>query len=204
MKTSEYPCSAFDTYIDLMPSINFSDTVDRKNLSSYYDRTRDLKAAVKYVEEPERFSSKSKSKASDESILKEIKQLNNAKHDSALRKELFDGDDSSGLRKRGVNDNMEQYYANIQEKISDDMLALTRNLKEQTLTASKIIKKDTEVVLKSSKIAHQNTGSLEKESKKLDEHSRKACKCWVWIMMGLVIAIFIGMVLFMKLMKKSK
>lgn len=159
---------------------------------------------------------------SEDGILKEIKQLNNAKYNSELRKELFDGDDSSGLRKRATNDNMEQYYANIQEKISDDMLALTRNLKEQTLTASKIIKKDTDVALKSTKMAYQNTGSLEKESKKLDEHNRKACKCWIFIMMGLVIAIFIGewlwleffifilwisstgMVLFMKLMKKSK
>lgn len=129
---------------------------------------------------------------SEDGILKEIKQLNNAKYNSELRKELFDGDDSSGLRKRATNDNMEQYYANIQEKISDDMLALTRNLKEQTLTASKIIKKDTDVALKSTKMAYQNTGSLEKESKKLDEHNRKACKCWIFIMMGLVIAIFIG------------
>lgn len=156
---------------------------------------------------------------SEDGILKEIKQLNNAKYNSELRKELFDGDD--GLRKRAVNDNMEQYYANIQEKISDDMLALTRNLKEQTITASKIIKKDTDVARKSTTMAYQNTGSLEKESKKLDEHNRKACKCWIFIMMGLVIAIFIGewfqdwfdhiltvfftgMVLFMKLMKKSK
>lgn len=86
------------------------------------------------MEEPERFSKlKSKSKAADSGILTEIKQLNNAKINSELRKELFDGDDSSGLRKRAAHDggadNMEKYYANIQEKISEDMLALTRNLK---------------------------------------------------------------------------
>lgn len=40
---------------------------------------------------------------------------------------------------------MEKYYANIQEKLADEMLSLTRNLKEQTLTANKILKRDTEV-----------------------------------------------------------
>lgn len=132
-------------------------------------------------------------------ILKEIKQLSNAKYNSELRKELFDGDDSSGLRRRAANDsaeNMEKYYGNIQEKLSDEMLMLTRNLKEQTITASKIIKKDTNVVTKSARIAHQNTGSLEKESKKLDEHNKRACKCWMWMMIAIVVVIFIGKKLF--------
>lgn len=153
-----------------------------------------MKTAIDYVEQPERFV-KTKDRSSNEGILKEIKQLSNAKYDSELRKELFDGDDSSGIRRRGGNDsaeNMETYYANIQEKLSDEMLTLTRNLKEQTLTASKIIRKDTDVVTKSARLAHQNTGSLEKESKKLDEHNKRACKCWMWMMIGLVVMIFIG------------
>lgn len=156
-----------------------------------------LKIAINYVEPPEKLL-KTKVKpndANEEGIMKEIKQLSNARYNGELRKELFDGDDFSGLRQRGANDsseNMEKYYANIQEKLSDEMLSLTRNLKEQTLTASKIIKKDCEVVTKSAKIAHQNTGSLEKESKKLDEHNKRACKCWLWMMIGLVVAIFIG------------
>lgn len=148
------------------------------------------------MEQPERLlKSKLSSRTDDDGILKEIKQLNNSKYNNELRKELFDGDDSSGLRRRNGNDsseNMEKYYANIQEKLSDEMLTLTRSLKEQTLTASKIIKKDTDVVSKSAKIAHQNTGSLEKESKKLDEHNKRACKCWMWMMICIVIAIFIG------------
>lgn len=151
------------------------------------------------MEPPERLiKSKTKAAEASDGILKEIKQLNNAKYNSELRKELFDGDDNSALRRRGGNDsaeNMEKYYANIQEKLGDEMLALTRNLKEQTITASKIIKKDTDVVTKSAKLAHQNTGSLEKESKKLDEHNKRACKCWLWMMIGLVIAIFIGKIL---------
>lgn len=185
--------------------------------------------AINYTDQPVQ-SLKSKVRNQDnigDGILKEIKQLSNAKYNSELRKELFDGDDSSGLRRRAAADsaeNMEKYYGNIQEKLSDEMLTLTRNLKEQTLTASKIIKKDTSVVTKSAKIAHQNTGSLEKESKKLDEHNKRACKCWMWMMIAIVVVIFIGektdlklitfncltyyffaaMAVFMKLIKKSK
>lgn len=148
------------------------------------------------MEPPEKLlKTKTRATEGSDGILKEIKQLNNAKYNAELRKELFDGDDNIGLRKRGGNDsaeNMEKYYANIQEKLGDEMLALTRNLKEQTITAGKIIKKDTDVVTRSAKLAHQNTGSLEKESKKLDEHNKRACKCWLWMMIGLVIAIFIG------------
>lgn len=170
--------------------------MDRKNISSYHERIREIKSAINYVEPPER-NLKSKVKTADvnDGILKEIKQLNNAKFNQELRKELFDGDESSGLRQRGANDsseNMEKYYSNIQEKLSDEMLSLTRNLKEQTLTASKIIKKDTNIVTRSAKLAHQNTGSLEKEAKKLDEHNKRACKCWMWMMIAMVIAIFIG------------
>jgi unconventional SNARE in the endoplasmic reticulum protein 1 len=140
----------------------------------------EIKTQINYVEPPE-ITRKLKSRNTDvdEGILKEIKQLNNAKYTAALRKDLFDGDDSSGLRKRGANEsseNMEKYYSNIQEKLGEEMLSLTRNLKEQTLTASKILKKDTEVVLKSSKLANNNQGSLEKESKKLDGHNRRGKK----------------------------
>lgn len=159
------------------------------------------------MEPPERKKLVKNKREENEGILREIKQLNEVKHNKELRKELFDGDDSTGLRRRGANEsseNMEKYYDNIQEKLGEEMINLTRTLKEQTLAASNIIKKDTDVITKSAKMAHTNVGSLEKESKKLDEHNRRACKCWLWIMIGLVIAIFIAMVLFMKIMKKSK
>lgn len=159
------------------------------------------------MEPPERKKLIKNKREENEGILREIKQLNEVKHNKELRKELFDGDDSTGLRRRGANEsseNMEKYYDNIQEKLGEEMINLTRTLKEQTLAASNIIKKDTDVITKSAKMAHTNVGSLEKESKKLDEHNRRACKCWLWIMIGLVIAIFIAMVLFMKIMKKSK
>lgn len=182
--------------------------MDKNHLAIYTERLRDIKLKINYVE-PETRKKLVKNRKNEDSdgILKEIKQISDAKYNRDLRKELFDGDEIGGLRKRVANDsseNMEKYYDNIQEKLSEEMISLTRNLKEQTLTASKIIKKDTDVLTKSAKMAHTNVGSLEKESKKLDEHNKRACKCWLWIMIGVVIAIFINMVIFMKIMKKSK
>lgn len=186
----------------------FSDTADKKNIANYQEKILELKTQINYVEPPQKQKLRSKKdEDNSETILKEIKQLNNAKFNRELRKELFDGDDSSGLRKRGANEsaeNMEKYYENIQEKLGEEMITLTRNLKEQTLAASDIIKKDTEIITRSARLTHQNIGSLEKESKKLDDHTRKACKCWLWMMIFIVVAIFIFMVLFMKLMKKKQ
>ena len=51
------------------------------------------------------------------------------------RKQKSTGEDLDALLK---------YHHSMQEKIADDMLLLTRNLKEQSQLASSIIRKDTE------------------------------------------------------------
>lgn len=85
-----------------------------------------------------------------------------------------------------------KYYNNAQEKITEHMLSLTRNLKEQTETANRIIKKDTEMVSRSTGVADRNINTLGKEAEKLEQHSRKAYKCWLWLMFVFVIVVFIG------------
>ncbi|XP_017053179.1 LOW QUALITY PROTEIN: vesicle transport protein USE1 [Drosophila ficusphila] len=157
-----------------------------------------------------------------ENALKEMRQLQNTKHHNELRKELLQDGDAL-RRRRGVEDspsspggasvqgtsgeNMNEaakYYTNAQEKITEHMLSLTRNLKEQTETANKIIRRDTEIVSRSAGMADRNINSLGKEAEKLEQHSKKAYKCWLWLMIVFVIVTFIGMVLFMKIMKKKK
>lgn len=63
---------------------------------------------------------------------------------------------NNDLRKRTTNtsgnggDEMNQamkHHVGMQEKIAEDMLTLTRNLKEQTETANRIIRRDTDVIL---------------------------------------------------------
>lgn len=84
----------------------------------------------------------------------------------------------------------------MQQKIADDMLMLTRNLKEQSQLANKIIKRDTEVASNSSNLTEKNFSKLKVESEKLAEHSKRACKCWMWVMLIIVMVLFISEYLF--------
>ncbi|CAG9863186.1 unnamed protein product [Phyllotreta striolata] len=110
--------------------------------------------------------------------------------------------DNASLTGSGDFDKVIEYNEDRQRKITEDMLSLTRTLKEQSETANKIIKKDTEVVSKSTELTEKNYNKLTTESSKLAEHSKRAWKCWMWILLAVVIIIFINMVLFMKVMKK--
>uniref|UniRef100_A0A1Q3FBW1 Vesicle transport protein USE1 n=1 Tax=Culex tarsalis TaxID=7177 RepID=A0A1Q3FBW1_CULTA len=192
------------------------DNPEDKLISEYRSRCAELKKASNYVEPVTNLDQKqrlkSKLKASGDTgddVLREIRQIHDQKYQKELRSELFNGNFNSTIRRRAgqkVAENLEQtvkQYSDVQEKIAEDMLLLTRNLKEQTETANKIIKKDTENVSKSSKLTDQNMSSLSNESAKLQESSKKAWKCWMWLMIGLVMMIFIFMVMFMKIMKKK-
>nr|NP_648289.2 unconventional SNARE in the ER 1 [Drosophila melanogaster]Q9VSU7.3 RecName: Full=Vesicle transport protein USE1; AltName: Full=USE1-like protein [Drosophila melanogaster]AAF50314.3 unconventional SNARE in the ER 1 [Drosophila melanogaster] len=197
-----------------------------KRIPGYLERLQALKISTGYADVPGS-TTKTPSQSSavsetGENALKEIRQLQNSKYHNELRKELLQ--DSDALRRRRGADesssssgsanvqetsgeNMNQaakYYTNAQEKITEHMLSLTRNLKEQTETANRIIRRDTEVVSRSAGMADRNINSLGKEAEKLEQHSKKAYKCWLWLMIAFVIATFIGMVLFMKIMKKKK
>ncbi|KAL0869881.1 hypothetical protein ABMA27_006083 [Loxostege sticticalis] len=150
----------------------------------------------------------------------EIHQKTVAKYGVELRSELFGLEDpDDALRKRNIIkapnftsnsssqediDSLLKYHQNMQEKVAENMVMLTRSLKEQSQIASTIIKADTEALKKSSELTDRNVMSLKKESDRLQEHSRSAWKCWLWIMLAVVVAIFINMVLFMKVMKKRK
>lgn len=191
------------------------DKPEEKLITEYRNRCADLKKLSNYVEpspnlEQKRLKSKLKASGdSGEDVMREIRQIHDQKFQKELRSELFNGNFNSTIRRRAgqkVAENLEQtvkQYSDVQEKIAEDMLLLTRNLKEQTETANKIIKKDTENVSKSAKLTDQNMSSLSTESTKLQESSKKAWKCWMWLMIGLVMMIFIFMVLFMKIMKKK-
>lgn len=86
-----------------------------------------------------------------------------------------------------------KYYSDTQEKIAENMLLMTQNLKEQTETANRIIRKDTEIVKRSTEISDKNLDSLSSEADKLQDHSRNAFKCWMWIMIIFVMTVFIGL-----------
>ncbi|XP_059612050.1 vesicle transport protein USE1 [Phlebotomus argentipes] len=181
---------------------------DNRVIEEYRSRCGELKKLVNY-QEPQKIIRKEKDPSQDvHAVFKEIKQVHNANYFKELRKDLLGGE--SGVRQRvpgsgGTGDDMGKamkHFADIQEKIAENMISLTSNLKEQTQTANRIIKNDVETVKKSTSLTESNFGSLKTKSEKLKEHSKRACKCWVWMMIGFVMMIFIFMVFFIKVMKK--
>ena len=145
--------------------------------------------------------------------LREMNQLQSSKQYTDLRKELLQDDtlrrrkplEEAGSGTSGAeNSEAVKFIRENQEMITEHMLSLTRNLREQTETANRIIKKDTEMVSRSAGMADRNIGALNKETEKLEDHSRNAWKCWMWMMIVFVIVTFIVMVLFMKIVKKKK
>ncbi|EDV41118.1 uncharacterized protein Dana_GF23584 [Drosophila ananassae] len=210
---------SLDTMLDELEAMD--DPQSAQRIPGYLERLQALKAATGYTEPAGAVHTNSSSQREfGENALKEVRQLQNTKHHNELRKELLQEGDA--LRRRRAqeegsspantsipnssNDMTEaaKYYTTAQEKITEHMLSLTRNLKEQTETANRIIRRDTEVVSRSSGMAERNINSLSKEADKLEQHSKKAYKCWLWLMIVFVIVTFIGMVLFMKIMKKKK
>ncbi|KRT86249.1 hypothetical protein AMK59_78, partial [Oryctes borbonicus] len=102
-----------------------------------------------------------------------------------------------GIRKRNVGksnvtgdlDHMINLHQNMQEKIAEEMLELTTSLKEHSTLASKIIKKDNEVIGRSAQLTEQNFSKLKVESEKLTEHSKRAWKCWMWVLLLIVMIV---------------
>ncbi|XP_063696078.1 vesicle transport protein USE1 [Culicoides brevitarsis] len=175
---------------------------EETNIDTYKKRAAAVKKEINYKEQVEK-----KPSGTVGDVMTEINSIKNAKIHQELRKELL-GSENNGLRHRNVvggDDNLEQavkHYSNIQEKLAEEMLLLTQNLKEQTQTANMIIKKDTEIVSRSSQMTEKNYDVLASESNKLQDHSKRAWKCWMLFFILLVIVIFITMVLFMRVTKK--
>ncbi|XP_050075474.1 vesicle transport protein USE1 [Anopheles maculipalpis] len=200
---------SLDTMIEELGEQELDET-EKKLVEGYRKQCSELKQAFSYVEPSTEEKRRLKPRATEpfgDDVMREVRQLQNQMYEKELRSELFNGNFSTIRRRAGqkVAENLEQtvkQYSTEQEKLAEDMLRLTRNLKEQTETANKILKKDTEIVSKSAKLSDQNTSSLTTESTKLQENSKKACKCWMWLMIVFVIVTFIFMVMFMKIMKK--
>lgn len=106
-----------------------------------------------------------------------------------------------GVRQRNVGqtlgtdndlDAVINYHENLQKKITDDMVSIAQSLKEQSEKANLIIKRDTEVVGQSTQLTDQNFTNLSAESAKLKEHSKRAWKCWMWVLLIIVMVVFVS------------
>ncbi|KAL0279313.1 UNVERIFIED_CONTAM: hypothetical protein PYX00_000902 [Menopon gallinae] len=138
-------------------------------------------------------------------ITRELHQKTASVYSADVRKELFglDRGDELRLRKNDKSsgedlDSLLRYQQSMREKVAEEMLIMARSLKEQSQLAGSIIKSDIQTIQKSTSIAEKNFSKLKLESARLEEHNKRACKCWLWTLMLIVIVIFINMVFFIR------
>ena len=127
-----------------------------------------------------------------------------SKYSNQVREELF-----SGARKRpnarGSQDGdvVLNFNKEMQEKVAEEMVALTRNLKENLHISNDIIKKDTQVLEGTGSIADDNSINLRSNSNKLEGIVSRSCQYWLWISLALVCFSFLGMVVFIRIFPKK-
>uniref|UniRef100_A0A023GGU5 Vesicle transport protein USE1 n=1 Tax=Amblyomma triste TaxID=251400 RepID=A0A023GGU5_AMBTT len=143
-----------------------------------------------------------------------LKRQTKAIHD--VREELLESrsaartaGDSKGLRQRtpgqGAGEDFDavlRYHNSMQEKIAEEMVSLAQNLKQNALLAGHIVKKDTESVQKNVTSTEHNYLRLQTEQSRLEEHLRRSCNCWIWLMLAIVFFVFLNMVVFMRIFPK--
>ncbi|XP_075706975.1 vesicle transport protein USE1 [Rhinoderma darwinii] len=101
-------------------------------------------------------------------------------------------------------DAMLQHHHNMQEKLAEEMLRLTQNLKNNTLAAQNVIKQDNQTLTQSLKLADQNFEKLKTESDRLEQHAKKSVNWLLWIMLIFVCCTFISMILFIRLFPRLR
>ena len=87
------------------------------------------------------------------------------------------------MRKRNVDpgeaqdlDDLMKAHHEAQEQVAEEMLSLTKTLKEQTLAAKEVISKDTGVIEKASEVTDKNAERLKKETERIEEHTKFSCR----------------------------
>lgn len=142
---------------------------------------------------------------------KDIKHKYKVTYTKQLRDELLGNDINEFRSSRqpdvDSNDNLDELLRrqqNKQESIADELMAITRGLREHSELAGKIIKKDIDILEKSSKGMDTNYENLKREEQRLMEFVRKSTwRCWIWVLAVAMVAIFIKMILFIKVTKKN-
>lgn len=141
---------------------------------------------------------------------KEIQVKTSAKYESDMKSELFatSSSNSDGVRNRVGRTTQEdvdaalQHQQKMQEKVAEDMVALTKNLKHNVVASNQIIKEDCEVLQKSIGQTDTNFTKLQNETNRLDKHLQKGANWWLWISIALVCFVFFGMIFFIRFFPK--
>ncbi|KAM4809458.1 vesicle transport protein USE1 [Rhinophrynus dorsalis] len=150
-------------------------------------------------------------------VTKTVHLQTQARYTGEMRVELLgkvDSDDSYPRKRKGsASDDKQsaaeldavlQHHHNMQEKLAEEMLRLTQNLKNNTLAAQNVIKQDNQTLSHSLKLADQNFEKLKTESDRLEQHAKKSVNWLLWIMLIFVCFTFISMILFIRIFPRLR
>ncbi|GAB1605042.1 vesicle transport protein USE1-like [Argonauta hians] len=159
----------------------------------------------------EKLAPVSNSKDMNPSSSKKLCNLTKGRYENEMRAELFTNLDSPPprgevrLRKAAQSDTdldtILQHCNQVQGKLAEEMLMLTRNLKENVSAASRIVKDDLRTISDSSQLASTNFDKLKVQTEHLEAHTN-SCTWWVWLMIGAVTLTFLWMIVFIRLFSK--
>lgn len=140
-------------------------------------------------------------------LAREIFQKASQRKPIEERRELF-GQSDAELRQRkpapvdGALEDLMKVHQDAQEQVAEEMLKLTRSLKEQSMAAGEIIRKDTASLERTNELAEANRTRLGIESERLNQHTQQLCRWWIWLIILVVTVTFVAMVMIMKIFRK--
>lgn len=125
--------------------------------------------------------------------------------DELLRKRKDDGTrqrNTAGISNEKDADAILKLQQKMHEKIADEMVALTRNLKHNVSASNRVIKEDISVIDKSTKQTDSNYNRLQHESNRLESHLKHGTNWWLWISLVCVCVVFLFMIFFIRFFPK--
>jgi len=212
--------SSCEDLFQSLPKPPDSSAPSQDSLLEYKNKIQFLKSMLPPVEDPEHPPSLSTAPSpvlsvplpqgpamARDTVSKQIYQKASERQNASTREQLFgeDRDEKGVTGLQGVSlDKILADHRDQQEKVAEEMIKLTQSLKEQSAAAGTIIRGDTTRLEQSSMLAENNLDKLSVEAKRVDEFSARGnCRCWIWLMMGIVVLTFVGMVLMMRLFSKK-
>lgn len=194
----------------------------KEELNSYVKKIEFLKGLIEAERLPnaaekmlaaEKLTPASTSNDPDPVSGKKLCHLTKGRYEKEMREDLFGGSSNdektkgTDLRHRKVsNDKTDinailQHHNEMQEKLADEMLMLTRNLKTNVTAAKRIVSDDLKILSDSSQLAGTNMDRLKVETERLEAHTN-SCTWWVWLMIVAVTCTFLWMIIFIRIFHK--
>ena len=118
-------------------------------------------------------------------------------NDVRLRKKPSSKTDEDVLDDETVEAILSRHNA-MQERVAEEMLELARNLKQTTLTAGELIRRDDQVLDKANECAANNYEKLAKETERVSNTKPLGCQWWLFFLLGVVVLLFMWVVLLIR------